>query len=143
MSDLQQLFPGASRAFRDLNDIPARPVVATRSARRPPVDPVLAAQSEKQFQEQVITTARQRGWHVVHFNDSRRETKNGLVGDSDARGWPDLTLIRDRVLFRELKKVGGKLTVAQLEMLERLKGAGEDAGVWTPLDWPAIAEALA
>lgn len=137
MSDLQQLFPGASAAFRDLNGLPA-PV----RTRRPAVDAVLAAQSEKDFQNQVTIAARQLGWHVVHFNDSRRETGKGFVGDVDAKGWPDLTLIRERVLFRELKKVGGKLTVAQMEMLDRLRGAGADAGVWTPLDWTIIGETL-
>ena len=45
------------------------------------------------------------------------------------------------MLFRELKRGGGKLTHAQVVRLAALQNAGADADVWYPSEWPEI-EAL-
>lgn len=93
--------------------------------------------------------ARAAGWFVWHFHDSRREVrKNGkriLVGDNDAKGFPDLVLVhpgRGVTLFRELKVPPNKPTQAQRETLHVLSAAGNNAGVWTPADWPTILATL-
>ena len=88
--------------------------------------------TEKQFQSQVIRHAKRFGWVVYHTYDSRRCEP----------GFPDLVLVRDRVLFRELKTEKGKLTKAQSEWGEKLTAAGADWGVWTPSDMDIIIECL-
>ena len=60
--------------------------------------------SEADFQQAVIELARICGWKVAHFHDSRRQVGDKFVGDADAKGWPDLVLVRgERLLIRELK----------------------------------------
>lgn len=137
--ELRSLFPGASEAFLCANGV--KPVPKAR-IKYDAFERALKFTSEREFQGQVIELARQWGWHVVHFHDSRRQSGGAMVGDSDAAGWPDLTLIRERVMFRELKKVGGKVTPDQERMLERLRHAGCDAEIWRPTDWELIHETL-
>lgn len=105
--------------------------------------------TERDFQSQVLDLARRLGWKVTHFHDSRRMVKrNGrsfLVGDRDAKGWPDLVLVhpsRGRILFRELKSETGKLTPEQTAWIDDLKACGLDAAVWRPRDLPTIMETL-
>jgi len=61
--------------------------------------------AEKQFQAEVIDIAKQIGWLLYHTYDSRQCEP----------GFPDLVLVRDRVMFRELKTEKGKLTLAQID----------------------------
>ncbi len=113
-------------------------------------------QSEKQFQTAVIELAERLGWKAAHFNDSRREIVNRksgerrLVGDKDARGFPDLVLLRDdRLVFAELKSDRGRLSQAQLDWIVRLERVESipsscvSVFVWKPPDWPWIETVLA
>lgn len=60
-----------------------------------------------------------------HNSDSRRAHA----------GFPDWCLLGPRrLMFRELKRQGHKPTPGQAEWLAALRRAGEDAGVWTPID---------
>lgn len=96
------------------------------------IGPMSGRESEAGFQVAVINMAMYSGWKVYHTYDSRRSVP----------GYPDLTLVRDRILFRELKLDKGRLTVDQEEWIERLNAAGGDAGVWRPADWDAIEREL-
>lgn len=125
MVDLRSFFPEASEAFLVANGMGAAPK-SSRTAKVPEL-------SEAEFQAQVIAIAEGWGWLVIHINDSRKQK---------AVGWPDLVLIRERVLYRELKRVGRRPTLVQQATLDALKGAGQDVGVWTPADWPDIHQAL-
>lgn len=61
-----------------------------------------------------------------------------MVGDTDAKGWPDLVLVHPgigRILFRELKSDKGNPTPEQTEWLTVLRTSGLDACVWRPGDW--------
>jgi hypothetical protein len=102
--------------------------------------------TEREFQKAVIRTARQFGWKVWHFHDSRRSIGKGvMVGDTDARGFPDLVLVHPgtgRILFRELKSDTGRMTVAQVAALADLSAAGADASVWRPRHMPVIVNSL-
>ena len=77
---------------------------------------------EKHFQSLVVYEAKRQGWKVYHTYDSRRSEP----------GFPDLVLVRDKVLFRELKTEKGRLTVAQEAWGEILTAAGADYEVWRP-----------
>lgn len=52
-------------------------------------------------------------------------------------GFPDLVLMhpgRELVLFREVKRPGGKLTEYQRTWLERARACGADVGVWDSVE---------
>jgi hypothetical protein len=53
-------------------------------------------------------------------------------------GFPDLVLVRDRVIFAELKRDKGQLSVDQYEWLEMLKKTGAEVYVWRPCEWTKI-----
>lgn len=90
--------------------------------------------SEAAWQSRVVDYARMCGWWVLHHPDSRRAT---------AAGWPDLTLIRDRLLLAELKTARGRLSPAQQHVHGMLRDVGIEIHVWRPTDWPDVMELLA
>lgn len=89
--------------------------------------------SEKKFQAAVIAFAESRGWKCYHTHDSRRS----------AKGFPDLVMVRDKLIFAELKVKGGKLTQEQRDWLSCLCQAGQLAYAWNPSHWPEIEKLLA
>lgn len=67
------------------------------------------------------------GWITYHTGDSR---------SADA-GFPDLVLVnptRGRLLFRELKTPGGRLSPEQTQWRYALLAAGADYAIWRPDD---------
>src|SRR5678816_95122 len=92
---------------------------------------------EKDWQRDIIELARTLGWRVAHFRPA--QTKHGwrtAVG-GDGAGFPDLVLVRDRVVFAELKVGRNKLSTEQIEWARYLEGAGAEHRVWTEHDWHA------
>ena len=86
---------------------------------------------EKDFQQRVTDLADAHGWDWQHC---RRPQE-------DRPGFPDLVLWhpeRRLLLFRELKREGGKETNAQFLRITGLIMAGANARVWFPSDWPEI-----
>ena len=92
------------------------------SGHRTRKDNPMKPQTEKQFQAKIIEVAKLFGWHYYHPYDSRRSPP----------GFPDLVLVKDRVLFRELKTEKGRLTAYQIAWGKRLMDAGSDFAVWRP-----------
>ena len=78
--------------------------------------------TEKQFQAHVALVARMKGWLVYHTYDSRRSEP----------GFPDLVLVREKVLFRELKTDQGRVSPAQKVWAETLEQAESDYKLWRP-----------
>jgi hypothetical protein len=88
---------------------------------------VAEAMTEDALLAQVRRLAGDLGWLTYHTHDSRRSES----------GFPDLVLIspqQGRILFRELKKMKGRVSVDQKRFLEALTAVGQDAGVWRPDD---------
>lgn len=83
--------------------------------------------TEAQLQASVMDLSRQLGLYVYHTHDSRRS----------AKGFPDLVIVGNAVLFRELKgaALSARPTIEQHEVLTRLTEARADAGIWRPADW--------
>lgn len=88
--------------------------------------------SEQAWMRQVIDAARLLGWTAYHTYDSRRSTQ----------GFPDLVLVRDRVIFAELKVAGGRVSHYQRRWLELLRRAGAETYIWYPDDWPKVEHVL-
>jgi hypothetical protein len=58
-------------------------------------------------------------------------------------GFPDRVLIRERVVFAELKRERAKPTPAQIEWLDGLAAAGAETYLWRPSDLEEIGLILA
>ena len=84
--------------------------------------------TEKSFQASVIRVARTLGWLVYHTFDSRRS----------ASGFPDLVLVRDRILYRELKVGKNKLSPTQKLWRDSIRDAGGDWAEWRDTDMDDI-----
>lgn len=77
--------------------------------------------TEAQFQRQVLQLAVLTGWRTAHFRpaqNSRGEWRTAVAGDG--KGFPDLVLVRETVLFVELKVGRNKLTTDQVEWRDAL-----------------------
>jgi hypothetical protein len=89
--------------------------------------------TEREFQKQVLQLASMLGWRAYHPQLSKWSEK----------GWPDLVLARPpRLLFVELKSDRGKVSPHQDEWLRLLTACGQEAAVWRPADFDAIARVL-
>jgi hypothetical protein len=83
---------------------------------------------ESAFQSQVLAFARLHGWRPYHTHDSRRSHP----------GFPDLVLVRERVIWAELKSDRGKVSAEQQAWIDALVRAGQEVYVWRPEDWGEI-----
>ena len=88
--------------------------------------------TEAQFAKQVIKLATLYDWHIYRTWLSIRSPS----------GYPDLTLVRERVIWAELKSDKGKVTPAQEQWIEWLRGAGAEVYVWKPSAMDDILEVL-
>lgn len=89
--------------------------------------------SEKAFQAHVIRAAKLNGWMVAHFRPGM--TKRGrwvTPVQGDGAGFPDLVLVKDRVLFVELKVGKGVLSNNQKKWARALGMANASVDVWRP-----------
>lgn len=98
--------------------------------------------AEDVFQDMVATVARENGWAVVHFRSAK-------LGDSymtptmyDASGFPDLVLVRDRVIYSELKTEFGTLTPEEETWRTKLLSAKQEYHLWRPSHWRLIKSLL-
>ena len=87
---------------------------------------------EKHFQAQVIKIAKAFGWTYYHTYWSK----------NSPAGFPDLVLVKNKILYRELKTEKGRLTPAQKMWGENIKKAGGDWDVWRPSMADKIQEEL-
>ena len=101
---------------------------------------------ERDFQAAVIELAHLFGWNVAYFRPARvmrdgKEKYETSVG-ADGKGWPDLVLVRNRIIYVELKSDTGKLSPEQELWRDRILAAGGDWFCWRPGDIEAIKEVL-
>lgn len=80
----------------------------------------------------VRRVAKQYSWHFYHTRDSRGSEK----------GYPDVTLVRDSVIYAELKTQTGKQTIEQVQWQRALHEAGAEFFLWRPSDAEAIVARL-
>lgn len=87
---------------------------------------------EKEFQAAVDRLAESLGWLVFHPYDSRKSQE----------GYPDNTMVRERLVFAELKSATGVLSPDQEMWRDRLLAAGQEWHLWRPADWEQIKAVL-
>lgn len=91
--------------------------------------------TEAQLQSAVIALAQALGWRVAHFRTARTRHGWRTPVAADGNGFPDLVLVRERVIFAELKGAAGRLSAAQEDWGRALDGARAAWCVWRPTDW--------
>lgn len=93
------------------------------------------ALTEAQLQACVLDLAKLYGLKAHHCRPARTATgwATPISGD---RGFPDLVIAGCRVIYRELKAEGGRVSPDQVGWLHTLAAAGVDAQIWRPRDWP-------
>ena len=105
------------------------------------------SESEEAFQARVVDLAHVYGWRVASFRPVRVQRANGSTyyqtpfGD-DGVGFPDLLLVRDQVVYAELKAQNGILRPDQRDWRDALLAAGAIHYVWRPSDWPMVERTL-
>ena len=65
------------------------------------------------------------GWRLVYHTFRSQHSPSGF---------PDYVLVRERVVFAELKTEKGKPTPFQTEWLDGLRSAGAEVYLWRPSD---------
>jgi hypothetical protein len=90
---------------------------------------------EKELSANVVDLAHLFGWQVAHFRPAQTNKGWRTPVGADGQGYPDLTLVRDRVVYMELKVGYGKLTPHQAEWGARLLAAGAEWYELRPSDW--------
>ncbi len=91
--------------------------------------------SEHQLMGVVIELANVLGWLVSHFRPARTDQGWRTPVSADGKGFPDLVIVRDRVIFAELKSKTGRLTYEQGLWREMLEYAGVEYHLWRPDHW--------
>lgn len=86
---------------------------------------------EASVQTSVIDLAHLFRWRVAHFRPA--QTKDGwrTAVAADGKGYVDLTLARDRMVFAEMKRQREKPRPEQVEWLDAIALAGGEVYVWT------------
>jgi hypothetical protein len=97
----------------------------------------LSTMTEQQLLDAVLELAEVLRWRCVHFRpgQNRRGHWSTAMSGTQAAGWPDLTLCRDRLIAVELKSDKGRLTPVQLDWAAALVNAGVEYYCWRPSDW--------
>lgn len=88
--------------------------------------------TEKEWTGQVVDLAKMLGFKRYHTFHSKHSQG----------GFPDETLIRERIVFLELKTSTGKPSTLQKEWLMALLNAGGEVYIARPRDWDDLAEIL-
>lgn len=99
---------------------------------------------EKDFQKQFLQFAKLMGWHRAHFRpgmNQRGTWQTAVAGDGV--GFPDVVLVRERVVWIELKSDVGTLSEEQEVWRDKLLFAKQEWYCWKPKDWPTIQTVLA
>jgi len=100
--------------------------------------------TEDDLQRLIIDTARMLGWRCAHFRVALTSRGWRTPVSADGKGFPDLILVRERVIVAELKSDNGATAPEQKRWLEDFRGAGIETYIWRPVHWHnrAIIEAL-
>ncbi len=88
------------------------------------------------LQKEIVRLANAKGFLVAHFQSVKTDQRGWVtpVG-AQGKGFPDLCLVRDRIVFIEVKGDGDRLRPDQVKWLDALAAAGVEAHVIRPKEW--------
>jgi hypothetical protein len=98
------------------------------SARRSPL-------LEADLQKAIIGRAQSLGWKVMHPLPGQTRDGWATTTQGDGKGYPDLTLVRERIIWAELKADGKYLSVEQKLWRDWILAAGGEWYCWKPRHW--------
>jgi hypothetical protein len=98
--------------------------------------------SEADWERTLVALAAMNGWKVAGFRAAQIGKSWQTPVRHDAKGWPDLVLVRDRVIFVELKTDKGRVRPEQKDWIDLLQSAGQEVYVWRPSDWDEAVSVL-
>lgn len=87
------------------------------------------------LQKAIVETARRHGWTVAHFTQVKTEYGWRVPVSADGKGFPDLILVRDRLVAVEVKGDGDSMRPDQKKWQSALLMAGVEYHIWTPKKW--------
>ena len=102
--------------------------------------------TEDELLPTVLELAEVKGWLRAHFRPAKTEKGWRTAVSGDGKGFPDLVLVRERVVFIELKVKGKMPSDYQWYWLTALHEAGAEVYlIWIDEDseWEFIKEVLA
>jgi len=91
---------------------------------------------EKDLQKGIIDIAHRFGWLVAHFTsmtDSRGFNRTPVM--ADGKGFPDLCLVRERIVFAEVKAGRNQLSAEQKAWRDAIIKAGGEWYEWREGDY--------
>lgn len=100
--------------------------------------------TEEQLAQSTLDLLRLFGWQVFRNRDSTRRVADGVIGDSDAAGEPDLRCFSPSGLFvaLELKSNTGQLRPKQAEFVRWAHTRNAPVGVLRPHRFDAFANII-
>jgi len=107
-------------------------------AKQLPLDEIL----EADWQKMVLDLAKLMGWRIAHFRPALTTKGWRTPVAADGAGFPDLFLVRDRLLAVELKREKSKPTVEQIEWIRALINAQVEVYVARPRHLEDLATVL-
>ena len=107
-------------------------------------DAVIA--NEAELTRRVIRLAHDYGWLVCRFHrlpvPRAGKTEWRTAVGADGKGFPDLTLVRERVVYAELKMKGRYANPSQRAWHAQLRRAGAEMYLWNDTDLEDIERVL-
>lgn len=103
-----------------------------------PLDEIL----EADWQKMVLDLAKVMGWRIAHFRPALTTKGWRTPVAADGAGFPDLFLVRDRLIAIELKREKSKLTEQQKEWIRALLNAQVEVYVCRPRHLDELASIL-
>ena len=93
---------------------------------------------EDELLQRVLLLAKAYGWRTAHFRPARTASGWRTAVGGDGVGFTDLVLVRERVVWIELKSQTGVQSPDQKEWAAALLAAGEEYYLWRPSDLGTI-----
>lgn len=98
---------------------------------------------EDDFQRELLEVSGLLGWKRAHFRPAMTADGRWITAVAgDGKGFPDLILLRERLIVTELKVKPNKPSKEQRAWLEGFIAAGVETYLWYPEDWDEIQRVL-
>lgn len=111
--------------------LPNHTSMAGWSGATPKTTPMLEADLERT----IVDAAKVLGWRVAHFRPAQNSRGGWRTPVAyDGAGFPDLVLVRERLIVVELKSDKGRVSEKQQQWLDGFRDAGIETYVWRPGD---------